>query len=311
MADQPDDIAATPPPSVDPGPRSTDRGTNAGSRANTSRVLVRRAAAVAVLAALAATALWWQSRSGDSRTATATPAASSAARATSPSAGTSPPAPATTVGAAATTGSDPLCGALAVMPEMSHEPGPAGTVHRTASGRWERVVEGADPHVDVSRYPFTQQPTARQEAAAQRFAGTVRRAAVAHGWEDPRRALAAGYRPMQRCGTHWVNVSYALDDQVLDPDRPEFLIYENHGHGLHLDSVMFTAAANGSHGPQPFGPAAVWHLHLAGDQCMRSGIIVTEQVGTGCPAGSRRYRRTVEMLHVMMDPSYGPFALGM
>jgi hypothetical protein len=83
---------------------------------------------------------------------------------------------------------------------------------------------------------------------------------------------------------------------VLDPARPETLIYWNGPGGqLTLVGVMYTAA-KGAAGPVVGGPIARWHDH---ESCRDPGTRAKlgRPVDGVCPQG-QVYRRSGEMMHV-------------
>lgn len=180
-------------------------------------------------------------------------------------------------------------------------------VERTAAdGRHERVFGGINPRVEVSTIPFDAQPTDADREAAAAFVDEVAATIEARGWDDPANVARDGYRPMQDCNSHWVNIDAVLDGRDLDPEHPEFVVLEPGLDGKnHFHSVMFMEGTNTGAGPQPFGPLAVWHYHETGS-CMLAGVLVVSQTGSACPEGSERYERTPEMLHVRIGPT--PFS---
>jgi len=196
------------------------------------------------------------------------------------------------------------------MPGMGdHVEGEEFTSKTAPDGRFERVFGGMNPRVEVSEFPFDAVATEAQGRAADTFVARVREVVKERGWEDPANVIRDGYRPMQQCNSHLINVDAVLDGRDLDPEHPEFLVVEPGGDGrTRFHSVMFMASSNEGHGPQPFGPLAVWHYHTTA-QCMIDGLILVPQTGGGCAPGTKRYERTPEMLHVTM--SGFPFDPGM
>jgi hypothetical protein len=105
-------------------------------------------------------------------------------------------------------------------------------------------------------------PTPQQQAAAARLADETE-AAVAR-YQDVNLAIADGYRPVQfgkAATAHWANPKYAKDGRVLDPARPEDLVYANTAHGPVLIGAMFTTQRPGGWGPDFGGPLTAWHQH--------------------------------------------------
>ena len=124
-------------------------------------------------------------------------------------------------------------------------------------------------------------------------------------WRDQEAATAAGFRCKDRndAGSgrpvrflHVPNPAWRADGRVLDPSRPETLVYWNGpGDRLTLVGVMYTAP-RGTHGPTVGGPITRWHTH---ESCRDPGTRakVGRPVDGACPQG-QVYRRSGEMMHV-------------
>jgi len=130
-------------------------------------------------------------------------------------------------------------------------------------------------------------------------------AANAEQWRDPDAAAAAGFQfkdkdeagPERRVRfLHVPNPAWRADGRVLDPARPETLIYWNRpGDRLTLVGVMYTAA-RGEAGPAVGGPITRWHDHeFCRDPATRAKL--GRPVDGACPEGQVD-RRSGEMMHV-------------
>jgi hypothetical protein len=98
-------------------------------------------------------------------------------------------------------------------------------------------------------------------AAAQLYAET--KAAVLP-YQDWHKAWAAGYRPggpTSMPSTHWMNDAYVKAGYVMDPHRPQGLVYGNSRSGPVLLGAMFQMQHIGQFGPDPGGPLTAWHQH--------------------------------------------------
>jgi hypothetical protein len=146
-------------------------------------------------------------------------------------------------------------------------------------------------------------------AAAQLYAET--RAAILP-YQDWHNAWAAGYRPgggANLGSTHWMNQAYVDAGYVMDPYRPQGLVYANTKHGPVLLGAMFQMKHIGQFGPDPGGPLTAWHQH--------ENICVTP-IGfefslmtpfATCPLGAINISAS-PMLHVwIVDNPAGPFAV--
>jgi hypothetical protein len=128
--------------------------------------------------------------------------------------------------------------------------------------------------------------------------------AGAERWRDPEAAVAAGFRfrdgeagPERRARfLHVPNPAWRADGRVLDPDRPETLVYWNGPGGeLTLVGVMYTAAREAP-GPAVGGPITRWHDHEScRDPVTRAKL--GRPVDGACPQG-QVHRRSGEMMHV-------------
>ena len=101
---------------------------------------------------------------------------------------------------------------------------------------------------EVTTHPDAE-PTRDQAAQAEDLHARSLEAAKRHGWFDFRRGLEDGYELMFADSEHYVNREYALDDRVLDPDRPEFLMYYETPRGPKLAGFMVL-----TRGPEDPGP---------------------------------------------------------
>jgi len=148
------------------------------------------------------------------------------------------------------------------------------------------------------------QPTPAERAAAMDL---VLRARIALArYADPAVAAADGYRVqgMQGIDFHAGNPAYENDGRVLDPARPETLVYAVAPDGRPvLLGAMFLMPKIGQPGPTVGGPLTVWHAHehicfsltppgLAG---------LLSPLGM-CPVGTIDMPLTAEMIHIWIVP---------
>jgi hypothetical protein len=146
-------------------------------------------------------------------------------------------------------------------------------------------------------------------AAAQLYAETK---AATLPYADWHQAWAAGYRPganNSMPSTHWMNDKYVKAGYVMDPHRPQGLVYANTKHGPVLLGAMFQMQHINQFGPDPGGPLTAWHQH--------ENICVTP-IGlefslmtpfATCPLGAIDISVS-PMLHVwFFKTSGGPFAV--
>jgi hypothetical protein len=88
---------------------------------------------------------------------------------------------------------------------------------------------------------------------------------------------------------------FSDDRHVLDPRRPEALIYATQpGHEPVLIGAMFSVP-RGVRGPTPSGPIARWHSHIVCTRGHKRGL--APLANGNCPKGSVRTQGS-EMLHL-------------
>ena len=142
-------------------------------------------------------------------------------------------------------------------------------------------------------------PGAAERAATDRlFEETV--ANIAR-FEDVAVAAAEGYdvAAMARLGGHADNPAYKNDGKILDPTRPETLVYHPGPKGPVLLGAMYQTDDSGEPGPMVGGSLTVWHGH--DHVCF--GVLppglgsLSSPMGT-CPLGTVTVALTNEMIHV-------------
>ena len=136
-------------------------------------------------------------------------------------------------------------------------------------------------HTDCEESPTLEQQEAADKLAAETKAGVAK-------YVDFSAAEADGYQPSSpswRPITHYLNPGYHRDGEILDPDRPEALVYANTSEGAVLLGAMYLMSEPGDSGPQIGGCLTQWHAH------------------------SLRGWATPEMMHVWsIDVPGGPFS---
>jgi hypothetical protein len=152
-------------------------------------------------------------------------------------------------------------------------------------------------------------PTAEQRAAADQLIQSTRDDIARYA--DLKVALADGYRPStppQAPTVHYANAAYLRDGHVLDPARPEELVYANTPSGPLLLGAMFMMPKANEPGPAVGGALTEWHVHTNLCFALPSVAIggFLSPFGT-CPPGMVN-APTPAMLHVWTVPNpAGPF----
>jgi len=140
-------------------------------------------------------------------------------------------------------------------------------------------------------------------------------------WADEEKTYAAGFRSINDgvTGTeHLVNWNWINDDVVLDPDKPESLVYRVTEEGRVLEAAMYMAPAGtpDDEVPDIGGTLTQWHIHnnlcysperMIDGAPQRSVIGLTAKDGS-CAQGEALTPHA-PMLHVWtVDKPCGPFS---
>ena len=161
---------------------------------------------------------------------------------------------------------------------------------------------------EVSAYPPGTEPTTKQREAAKKLIERSYETATRNKWFDFEKGKAAGFSYSSQ--SHYVNEKYVFDDAVLDPERPEFLMYYDTPEGKKFTGYMFLVNEPLARGPQIGGPLTLWHYHIFSDDlCFEGGLIIVAQPDNGKCARGVPQRRSPEMLHVwLIDHPAGEFS---
>jgi len=184
----------------------------------------------------------------------------------------------------------------------------------TASTAWIVDLARPDPrhvHAGALLQATNALPTQEQQDAANRLYAETKAAILPY--QDSRKALAAGYRPegpSNMPSSHWMNQAYVDAGYVMDPRRPQGLVYANTKHGPVLLGAMFQMKNIGQFGPDPGGPLTAWHQHE--NICFTPfgfEFSLMTPFAT-CPLGAIDVSAS-PMLHVWIvdNPKGGPFAV--
>jgi hypothetical protein len=109
---------------------------------------------------------------------------------------------------------------------------------------------------------------------------------------------------------HLENKAFKSDGRVLDPQRPEMLVYAISGGRATLLGVVYLMERAGQAGPEPGGPITRWHAHNLCLTLLPPGFGAVSPFG-GCPPLAVAVT-IPEMMHVwVVDNPAGPFAEGL
>jgi len=135
-------------------------------------------------------------------------------------------------------------------------------------------------------------------------------------FRTPAQAYAAGYRSIGDALTgdeHYVNWSYANDGHILDPKRPESVVYERVNGKQQAVAAMYGMPFGSTFAdvPDVGGALTQWHVHA--NLCLTDNpeqrvVAGLTSIGGACPPGTSKAGNT-PMLHVWIYPNpCGPFA---
>ncbi len=177
----------------------------------------------------------------------------------------------------------------------------------------EPGIDGDAEIYEVSDTDPTKTAQASFVDFARSFRDDVMKAAYNNGWDDVNNAMNDGYSngpPFDFL--HYVNFDYTKDGRLLDPAKPEFLMYYPTSKGQVLAGAMFLTEKLYDHGPQPGGAEMIWHYHTSEQAfCFRNNVMVEFEDDNSCANGIAS-RRSPEMLHVwFVDHPEGPYSTEM
>jgi hypothetical protein len=135
-------------------------------------------------------------------------------------------------------------------------------------------------------------------------------------FQTPAQAYALGYRSIGDRLTgdeHYVNWSYANDGHILDPARPESVVYEVRNGKQQAVAAMYGMPFGSTFAdvPDVGGALTQWHVHA--NLCLTNNpqqrvVAGLTSLNGACPPGTSKAGNT-PMLHVWSIPNpCGPFA---
>ena len=159
---------------------------------------------------------------------------------------------------------DSTSGSAAINPESLPHSHTATTA--PSSGAAAKPADSSNPMDEGNAHTHgTEAPvTAVQLAAASTFVAQVK--ASTAKYEDIRQAMADGYvqitQDLPAIAAHFVKPAYLADSVMMDPTKPEFLLYTKRLDGnWRLVGTMFYGGPGAEPAPNYFGALDAWHLH--------------------------------------------------
>jgi hypothetical protein len=155
------------------------------------------------------------------------------------------------------------------------------------------------------------QPTSAQVAAANKLVADTRGGLAR--FVDLRDALAVGYAPHRRAREaikHYFNPTYVTDGRVLDPARPEGLLYAYTTRGPVVVAAVYLMNRAGEPGRAVGGCLTQWHVHdnLCSSDPANGMITGLRTRGGRCPPGQVSWAAPPMMHTWIINIPGGPFA---
>jgi hypothetical protein len=155
------------------------------------------------------------------------------------------------------------------------------------------------------------QPTSAQVAAANQLAADTRGALTR--FADLRDARRAGYAPhvhARKAIKHYFKAAYVIDGRVLDPTRPEGLLYAHTDRGPVLVAAVYMMNRAGEPGRAVGGCLTRWHVHheLCSSDPAKGMISGVRTPSGSCPPGQVPWAAPPIMHIWTIDVPGGPFA---
>jgi hypothetical protein len=190
----------------------------------------------------------------------------------------------------------------------------AATAESAAHGHGAGHVHAAGGHNEASPNKHATgscQPTSSQLGAATRLVADTKRGLTR--FADLRDALAAGYAPHhpgREAIKHYFNPAFVTNGRVLDPVRPEGLLYAHTTRGPVVVAALYLMDRAGEPGKAVGGCLTAWHAHrnLCSSDPGNGVIDGVRNRDSACPRGQVPWAAT-SMLHAwVIDVPGGPFA---
>ncbi len=161
----------------------------------------------------------------------------------------------------------------------------AATEHGAHDQGGHQHAEGLAPgHTHDHQVPCN--PTPGEQALADQLVSASR---TAMNGLDLDAALAAGYVPTSHAPErvkHYFNPAWMRDGRVLDPERPEGLMFASTSRGPVLAAAVYLADRPGVPGPAVGGCLTSWHVHSNLCFSNPTGISLFHITGLRPPGGS-------------------------
>ena len=188
---------------------------------------------------------------------------------------------------------------------------------RGSSSHWMLEEDVSMKNPNHSAYEVTRYPNANLTEKNLNVAWVLYNmsyeSAKEHKLFDFRNATDAGYQEYSR--THYLNKEYYFDKKVLDPHKPEVLIYLNFKGKKVLVGYVYLTDGLETEGKQIAGPLTTWHYHPTPQnkrRCFSSWLDVGVSFNQNeCSENSVKKYRSPEMIHLwFVRHPKGPFSMG-
>jgi hypothetical protein len=190
----------------------------------------------------------------------------------------------------------------------------AGHVHASGTDEISTSHAHASGHDEASPGAHTTgscQPTSAQVAAANQLGADTRGSLTR--FADLRDARRAGYAPHERVPRplkHYFKAAYVIDGRVLDPTRPEGLLYAHTDRGPVLVAAVYLMNRADEPGREVGGCLTRWHVHheLCSSDPAKGLISGVRTRGGSCPPGQVPWAAPPFLHAWTINVPGGPFA---
>lgn len=180
-----------------------------------------------------------------------------------------------------------------------------------ASDRKLELEDQQTGTIEVNQYPNSA-PTEEQWENAWELYNRTYENAERKGWFNVSRARSDGYNSWSR---HHPNEKYIQNEENLNPERPEFLVYyndsDNHGQKI-LAGAMYQTSNIEEKGLQIGGPLTVWHYHRRPEPTCYENSVYVQLLLNRSQCSGKMSIKGPEMIHVwFINHRKGQFATNM
>lgn len=160
------------------------------------------------------------------------------------------------------------------------------------------ITKASTAIIEINSYAGKKQTSQQKKDADELYEKTFAEMKK-NNWFNFEEALKSDFQ--KSIGSHYLNPTFRSDDRILDPKKPEFLIFFNTSKGMVMAGVMFLIDEHDQNGPQIGGPETVWHFHHFPDTCWLNNLPIAKTKNGKCIDGYKKdYKNDIspQMFHI-------------